>query len=266
MQDHYLYVYLDPRKPGRHIIAGQDFGYEPFYLGVSKNSYRKYQHLQEARKYIKTGITPTRNKRKVYKIASILKGGQTPIIKVVIDKLTESLAYNQEYQLVRDIGRVYDKAGPLLNFLPGGQIINAQKISDIKQRQDNLNTDKKREVQQLKDGIFINIWPSVVEAMRSTNISHIDACCRGDRNGAGGYVWKYTDNNIIRRDKYRKRKTNKVSNRKKVEQYTKDDIKINEYSSITNAAKNTGISRKNISNMLIGVSKTAGGYVWKYKK
>lgn len=267
MQDHYLYVYLDPRKPGKFNFAGRVFGFEPFYVGVSKNAYRKYQHLQEAKKYMYTGTEPTRNKRKVYKIASILKSGQDPIIEVICEKMIKQYAYNYEFDLIKDIGRVYDNTGPLLNFLPGGQIINSVKISEQKkEKKELLNQDKSRKVSQFElDGTFIKTWVSVSEASQKTGIGHIDACCRGDRNSAGEYKWQYVDAKVVRRHTYRKRKTNNVSNRQEVEQYTKANIKVNEYTSITEAASNTGISRKNISNMLIGVSKSAGGYIWRYK-
>lgn len=266
MQDHYLYVYLDPRKPGKFNFAGHDFGFEPFYVGVSKNAYRKYQHLQEAKKYMCTGTEPPRNKRKVYKIASILKSGQDPIIEVICEKMIKQCAYNYEFDLIKEIGRVYDNTGPLLNFLPGGQIINSAKISEKKkEKKELLNQDKSKQVFQFDlSGNFIRAWQSVALARRETSINHIDACCRGDRGSAGGYKWQYAEEDkIVRRDKYRKRKTNNVSNRHKVEQLTLTGIKVNEYSSITQAANVTGISRSAICNMLMNESKTAGGYKWR---
>lgn len=42
-----------------------------------------------------------------------------------------------------------------------------------------------------KDGIFIKCWNSSWDAMISTKISHINDCCNGKRNTAGGYIWKY---------------------------------------------------------------------------
>ena len=44
-----------------------------------------------------------------------------------------------------------------------------------------------------KDGIFVAKYPSLHEAARQTKttISNIHSCCKGIRNFAGGFVWKY---------------------------------------------------------------------------
>lgn len=54
-------------------------------------------------------------------------------------------------------------------------------------------------------------------------------------------------------------------NRRAIIQYTKDMIKMNEFVSITEAAESLDIGRRNISNNLNGLSKTAGGFIWKFK-
>ena len=46
-------------------------------------------------------------------------------------------------------------------------------------------------------------------------------------------------------------------------QYTKDGILINKFFNSYDASSKTGISRSAISNCLCGLSKTAGGYIWK---
>lgn len=50
-----------------------------------------------------------------------------------------------------------------------------------------------------------------------------------------------------------------------VRKYSKTGIFLSEYRSITDAAKDTGILRSSISNVLIGISNYAGGFIWKYK-
>lgn len=54
------------------------------------------------------------------------------------------------------------------------------------------------------------------------------------------------------------------SKAKKVSQFSIDGEKIAEYKSIVIAAAMTGVSKTAINNALIGWSKTAGGYLWKY--
>lgn len=43
------------------------------------------------------------------------------------------------------------------------------------------------------NGNFIREYFSASEAYRVTKISKITACCRGKRNKAGGYIWKFKD-------------------------------------------------------------------------
>jgi hypothetical protein len=46
---------------------------------------------------------------------------------------------------------------------------------------------------------------------------------------------------------------------------TKENEILKEYKSLNEAFNETGIKRTNISNCLTGLSKSAGGYKWKYK-
>jgi hypothetical protein len=51
---------------------------------------------------------------------------------------------------------------------------------------------------------------------------------------------------------------------KKVSQYTKDNVFINTYGSIIEAAEITKINKTSIGFVCRGTKKTAGGYIWKY--
>jgi len=265
---HYIYVYLDPRKPGDYKFDDLMLEFEPFYLGVSKNENRKDSHLKDAKFFIKNGFTKKsgRNGRKVFKIAKILNDGFEPIVKILFDELESASAYNLEKELVSKIGRKHLNEGPLLNYLPGGQIIDGDVIAIQLNKSITHNKDKRRPLLQLSlEGNILREWDSVISAKDELGINHIDACCRGTRKSAGGFVWRYVEDQIIDRSKYKARKTNNVKNRKHVEQLTVDGIKVNEFDSAFQAAKQTGISRSNISNAVTGFSKTAGGFVWKYK-
>jgi hypothetical protein len=264
MREHYLYIYLDPRKEGNFKYGEFEFPFEPFYVGVSKNEGRSINHLAYARKYMKDGIVP-RSKQKIFKITSILKNGLEPVITMVRDNLTESDAYELEIRAIATIGRVNMKTGPLLNVLIGGQIIDGELISKILSERIDISQEKSRPVKRFTvNGDFIDEWPSVAKAKTELSINHIDACCRGQRKSAGGYTWKYSDGVILLRSQYRQRKKNNIKNKTSIEQY-KDGQLINSYDSITEAASATGVGRKNISNVLTGYSNTAGGYIWKYK-
>ena len=51
---------------------------------------------------------------------------------------------------------------------------------------------------------------------------------------------------------------------RKISQYSKENILISSFNSIKDAATKTGINRKNINHVVVGRSKTAGGFIWKY--
>ena len=45
--------------------------------------------------------------------------------------------------------------------------------------------------------MFIKSWGSINQAAKELDITeqHISGCCRGKRKTAGGYIWKYADEN-----------------------------------------------------------------------
>lgn len=266
---HYIYIYLDPRKPGIFNYEEISFQFEPFYVGVSKNDDRQFDHLNGAKQYLKIGKANERyrNNRKIYKIAKILNDGYDPIIIEFKTNLEEIEAYKLEAVLVSTIGRLRLNEGPLLNYLPGGQIIDGDLISIQLRKNTELNQDKAKKVNQYDlNGVFIKTWNSVEEAKKETGIKHLDGCCRGERKTAGGFIWDYIDKTIITRPKYKKRKTNNVRNKREIEQYNLSNMMIASFTSLIEASKQTNIKRTNIGNNLAGVSKTAGGYIWKYKQ
>lgn len=61
---------------------------------------------------------------------------------------------------------------------------------------DNELIKKRKKVGQYdKDNNLLNIYESIMEASKKTNIdrSHISACCKGKKKykSAGGYIWRY---------------------------------------------------------------------------
>jgi hypothetical protein len=164
-------------------------------------------------------------------------------------------------------GRLRLNEGPLLNYLPGGQIIDGDLISIQLRKNADLNQDKAKKVKQFDlNGVLLKIWNSVEEAKINTKVSHLDSCCRGERKTAGGFIWEYEDKkDISKRPKYKKRKTNNVRNKRSIEQYDLSNQMIAEFTSLKEAVEITKVKITNIGNNLAGVTKTAGGYIWKYK-
>lgn len=53
---------------------------------------------------------------------------------------------------------------------------------------------------------------------------------------------------------------------KPVEQLSKSGIPVREYKSISDARKKSGIGSKEIRNCALGISRSAGGYLWRFTK
>lgn len=107
------------------------------------------------------------------------------------------------------------------------------------------------------DGIFIKEYSSAIEAaelngLSNSNILHV---CNKDKQSAGGYVWRYKGDEFGVFEK---------KNLSKVKQYSKDGTFIAQYNSINEASEATGIIKSGISNCVLGLSLSSGGYVWKY--
>ena len=54
-------------------------------------------------------------------------------------------------------------------------------------------SQSKRVLQYSLDGKLIAKFESVSEAVRKTGILKISNVCRGERNQAGGFIWKFED-------------------------------------------------------------------------
>lgn len=117
-EEHYVYVYLDPRRPGRweYILpSGRKvcFPYRPFYVGKGKGD-RSLAHLSGA---------VTRSKHKKNKIAAIEAEGfkmREYIRYSSIYNVSDFMAQAYEIDLIAGIGRHDKGEGPLTNHTDGG--------------------------------------------------------------------------------------------------------------------------------------------------
>lgn len=104
----YVYVYMDPRKPGVFIYDDICLDYEPFYVGKGFGN-RAFDHINEKR------IVNTHKSGKINKIKKI---GLSPIIFFIKENLTDKEAISIEILLIKKIGRYPN--GPLTNLTDGG--------------------------------------------------------------------------------------------------------------------------------------------------
>ena len=114
--DFYVYVLLDPRKPGKFVYGPLKFDHEPFYVGKGKGN--------RDRSHFRTGNLDkdTKSRRNIYrvnKIKRILAAGLTPKIKRIKTNAVERVAFKLECKAIKLIGR--GRLGPLVNMTDGGE-------------------------------------------------------------------------------------------------------------------------------------------------
>lgn len=115
MATHYVYVYLNPLKPGKFqytLPSGKTvtFDHEPFYIGKGKNK-RAYNHL----------AVSAQNSPKNNLLRKIAKAGLKPIIKISASRVSDRVAQAAEINLILGVGRRDQKKGPLTNLTDGGE-------------------------------------------------------------------------------------------------------------------------------------------------
>lgn len=119
LNNFYVYIYLDPRKPGIFTYGDLSFEYEPFYVGKGSGA-RITKNLKD-----KTKIP------KANKIRSIVAANLHPITEKVYENLCELDAFIGETYLIALIGRRDRNQGPLTNLTDGGEGLKGF-IADLK--------------------------------------------------------------------------------------------------------------------------------------
>lgn len=134
------------------------------------------------------------------------------------------------------------------NMTPGGKTFTSPK--------------NKRPVEQYDlQGNYIASYESIKQAQEINHNYHIGACCRGERVTAGGYQWVFTEvkpgENTIKFDLI-------PHSERPITQYDLKGIKIKDFNSIVEAAKETNINYTSILKVCQKKGHTAGGYRWSY--
>ena len=123
-----------------------------------------------------------------------------------------------------------------------------------------LKEANRKEVQQWsKDGTrLIRTFGSVDEAARDSGAcsEHIGKVCKGVRKTAGGFQWKFVNQDDVQ--------TNTPLKFTKIQQWSFDGkTLIEEFETIRGASEKTGAGNGRISKCCKGVSRSAGGFKWK---
>ena len=104
-REYYVYIWLDPRKPGKYVYGEYEFDYEPFYVGKGK---KKRAYFFKRSFYGNHLFLD-----KMTKICS-------PVVLIIKDRISETKAFELEKALIALIGRKDFGKGVLCNLSDGG--------------------------------------------------------------------------------------------------------------------------------------------------
>lgn len=252
-----------------------------FYIGKSNNPNRRViSHVSSA-------FREHKNKRKSNLIFEILNAGLYPDVKI-IEEIDDSEWEEKERYYIS----YYRNNGiNLLNKLPGGEHhpdwTGKVHTEETKRKISEANKGKKRIVrhpclhrkpqsaprwnkgligwngkkvyQYDLSGKYLNTFNSTKHAEIETGItqSSIVRCCNGAiyRAKDSIFSYEYHPEGI---------KPFKYIHEVEVDCFSISGEFIRTFGSLIEAAKETGVSKSNISAVLRGFQKTCGGYVWKY--
>lgn len=117
MDKFYVYAYLDPR----HAQT------PPFYIGKGFDN-RAYHGLSEAK------LIQQNNRMKIATVRKIREVGLDPIVVILEENLTEDEAFSIEDTLIKLIGKICNKTGPLTNLLEGPRGLSGRVWSEDSKR------------------------------------------------------------------------------------------------------------------------------------
>lgn len=231
--EYYVYIYLDPRHPGKFSYDGidSDFNYEPFYVGKGKKD-RFKSHVRKSERA--KGFNPFKNAI----ISKIEEAGFNPSNFIVMFKikLEEQDALDIEEFLIAKIGRRSVGLGPLTNLTDGG--------------------DSDRSKGRTYEGIYGKRYSQEKKERMKARMT-------GDKNPMFGKINSRKGQRLYTDEQKEK---SSLSRSKPILQMDHDCNVIKEWDSIRIASKYLGIGMSAISSCLFAGTNTitAGGFKWRF--
>ena len=246
---YYIYIYLDPRKPGKYSYEDYCFLYEPFYVGKGSGD-RMFRHLKEDE-------NNTENTYKYRKIRNITKSfSSEPIVMKIKENLTEVDAYDFEKKLIFEIGRGCIKKGPLTNISEGGE--NPPNFYDLPVYKQEEIRQKFRNKKYSKETIEKRRLKNLGKKRTNEFKEKLSESRKGEGNPM--YGKKCSEN-------HKKKTSNSLINKigKVILQFDLELNIIKEYPSAHEIERQLGYKFGVICRACRGERKTAYSFIWKYK-
>jgi len=254
MEKIYIYTLSDPKT--KHIR----------YIGQTNNpKIRYYKHIYDAK------LNGKKNKRCSW-VKSLLIENKRPVLDIIDIVDYGEWIFWEQYWICQFKVWGFD----LVNSTDGGEGSYNRNVSDLtKKRMSNAKRGKipknyemfrqstigKNVIQYDLNGNLIKKWDYIQKAINETGIKNIKNVVDKKRCSAGGYIWRYSDDELTN-DEIRKIKNKHEKLKSKVViQYSIDNRIIKEWDSYTSVKK----IYSHVGAVLRGKRKTAGGYKWKYK-
>lgn len=111
------------------------------------------------------------------------------------------------------------------------------------------------------NGELIREWESVNLVKEKLKINNIELVIKRLRNSAGGYIWRYKDDELSNDDLNKIKNANMKQQPKIILQIDKNGNIVKEWVGVNNVSKTYG----GVPAVLRGDRKTAGGFHWSYK-
>ena len=134
---------------------------------------------------------------------------------------------------------------------------NNMKIKSKKQKKEIKQNNKNLPIIQYDLNMnLIKEYPSIAIASKETGINkcNISACIKNRQKTAGGFIWKYKDEDY-----------NVCTKTRKIKLYTLNAEFCYLYDDIREASKNTGVEENVIYKALNKESHYGGGFLWCYE-